>query len=98
MLADWQLRLRLHRALLYATCENWADVILMFRATKYSAKCQSYYCTEVANEVTTDAVQILWWILDIMKEISNGKKNDEIAKITQIYEGNKSRIQRIEIG
>ncbi len=61
--------------------------------TKYSAMCK-LYCTDVAMEVTTDAVQILGGY-GYMQEYPLERMMRD-AKITQIYEGT-NQIQRLVI-
>ncbi|MBD0348750.1 MAG: acyl-CoA dehydrogenase family protein [Thermoleophilia bacterium] len=91
MLADMETKCEAARGLLYKVGvmidEDHADL------TKYSAMAK-LYCTDVAMEVTTDAVQVLGGY-GYMREYPVERMMRD-AKITQIYEGT-NQIQRLVI-
>ena len=91
MLADMETKCEAARGLLYKVGvmidEDHPDL------TKYSAMCK-LYCTDVAMEVTTDAVQVLGGY-GYMQEYPVERMMRD-AKITQIYEGT-NQIQRLVI-
>jgi alkylation response protein AidB-like acyl-CoA dehydrogenase len=88
MLADMAMKVESARALVYATA-RMIDAGEQ-RYSKESAMCKCY-ATDVAMQVTTDAVQILGGY-GYMKEYPVEKMMRD-AKITQIYEGT-NQIQR----
>ncbi|HOM73248.1 MAG TPA: acyl-CoA dehydrogenase family protein, partial [Armatimonadota bacterium] len=93
MLADMAMKVEAARALIYSVA-RWIDQASPKKATAYSAmsKC---FASDVAMEVTTNAVQIFGGY-GYMKEYPIEKYMRD-AKITQIYEGT-NQIQRDEIG
>jgi len=91
MLADMAMKLEAARALVYATARMIDSGAKRF--SKESAMCKCY-ASDVAMEVTTNAVQILGGY-GYMKEYPVEKMMRD-AKITQIYEGT-NQIQRIVI-
>ena len=93
MLADMAMKVEASRALIYAVA-RWIDSGQAKRTTMYSAmtKC---FASDVAMEVTTNAVQVFGGY-GYMKEYPIEKYMRD-AKITQIYEGT-NQIQREEIG
>lgn len=91
MLADMATKLEAARALVYATARMIDSGAKKY--SKESAMCKCY-ASDVAMEVTTDAVQILGGY-GYMKEYPVEKMMRD-AKITQIYEGT-NQIQRIVI-
>ncbi|MDO8683508.1 MAG: acyl-CoA dehydrogenase family protein [Armatimonadota bacterium] len=93
MLADMAMKVEAARALIYSTA-RWIDSSKGKRATMYSAMCKCF-ASDVAMEVTTDAVQVFGGY-GYMKEYPVEKMMRD-AKITQIYEGT-NQIQRDEIG
>src|SRR5437867_3874209 len=93
MLADMETKCEAARGLLYrcgAAVDEGADGSEL---TKISAMAK-LYCTDVAMEVTTDAVQILGGYGYIQEYPVERMMRD--AKITQIYEGT-NQIQRLVI-
>jgi len=93
MLADMAMKVEAARALIYAVA-RWIDQADPRKSTVYSAmtKC---FASDVAMEVTTNAVQIFGGY-GYMKDYPVEKYMRD-AKITQIYEGT-NQIQRDEIG
>ncbi|MBC8312922.1 MAG: acyl-CoA dehydrogenase family protein [Candidatus Cloacimonetes bacterium] len=91
MLANMSMKIESARALVYATSRMMDAGIKKF--SKESAMCKCY-ASDVAMEVTTDAVQILGGS-GYMKEYPVEKMMRD-AKITQIYEGT-NQIQRLVI-
>ncbi len=92
MLADMAMKVEASRALVYATA-RYIDSGAK-RSTMYSAMAKCY-ASDIAMEVTTDAVQVFGGY-GYMKEYPIEKYMRD-AKITQIYEGT-NQIQREEIG
>lgn len=92
MMADMAMKIEAARALVYATA-RYIDTQPKERPTLYSAmsKC---FASDVAMEVTTDAVQIFGGY-GYMRDYPIEKYMRD-AKITQIYEGT-NQIQRDEI-
>ena len=93
MLADMAMKIEASRALIYSVA-RWIDSGKAKRATMYSAMAKCF-ASDVAMEVTTNAVQIFGGY-GYMKEYPIEKYMRD-AKITQIYEGT-NQIQREEIG
>jgi butyryl-CoA dehydrogenase len=93
MLADMAMKVEASRALVYATA-RFVDSGKSKRSTMYSAMAKCY-ASDVAMEVTTNAVQIFGGY-GYMKDYPIEKFMRD-AKITQIYEGT-NQIQRDEIG
>ena len=93
LLADMATKVEAARALVYATA-RYVDSCPAARPTIYSAmsKC---FASDVAMEVTTDAVQVFGGY-GYMRDYPIEKYMRD-AKITQIYEGT-NQIQRDEIG
>jgi butyryl-CoA dehydrogenase len=93
LMADMAMKVEAARALIYATARH-IDSNPKVRATMYSAmsKC---FASDVAMEVTTDAVQVFGGY-GYMRDYPIEKYMRD-AKITQIYEGT-NQIQRDEIG
>jgi butyryl-CoA dehydrogenase len=93
LLADMATKVEAARALVYATA-RYVDSCPKTRPTIYSAmsKC---FASDVAMEVTTDAVQVFGGY-GYMRDYPIEKYMRD-AKITQIYEGT-NQIQREEIG
>ena len=93
LLADMAMKVESARALVYSVA-RWIDSEPNEKLTAYSAmsKC---WASDVAMEVTTDAVQVFGGY-GYMKEYPVEKMMRD-AKITQIYEGT-NQIQRDEIG
>jgi alkylation response protein AidB-like acyl-CoA dehydrogenase len=91
MLADMAIKVEASRALIYATA-RFVD-LQKARTTKYSAMAKCF-ASDMAMEVTTDAVQVLGGY-GYMREYPVEKMMRD-AKITQIYEGT-NQIQRDEI-
>ncbi len=93
LMADMAMKVEAARALIYATA-RYIDSCPKARATMYSAmsKC---FASDVAMEVTTDAVQVFGGY-GYMRDYPIEKYMRD-AKITQIYEGT-NQIQRDEIG
>jgi butyryl-CoA dehydrogenase len=93
LMADMAMKVEAARALIYATA-RYIDSCPKARPTMYSAmsKC---FASDVAMEVTTDAVQIFGGY-GYMRDYPVEKYMRD-AKITQIYEGT-NQIQRDEIG
>ncbi|MEA3475771.1 MAG: acyl-CoA dehydrogenase family protein [Candidatus Cloacimonadota bacterium] len=91
MLADMAMKLEAARALVYSTARMIDSGVK--KISKESAMCKCY-ASDVAMEVTTDAVQILGGY-GYMKDYPVEKMMRD-AKITQIYEGT-NQIQRIVI-
>ena len=92
-LADMETKCEAARGLLYRCGQMIDDGIEGSELTKISAMAK-LYCTDVAMEVTTDAVQILGGY-GYMQEYPVERMMRD-AKITQIYEGT-NQIQRNEI-
>jgi len=88
MLADMATQIEAARALIYNTAKMIDDGVKNY--SKYSAMCK-YYASDVAMQVTTDAVQ-LFGGYGYMKEYPVEKMMRD-AKIMQIYEGT-NQIQR----
>jgi alkylation response protein AidB-like acyl-CoA dehydrogenase len=93
MLADMETKCEAARGLLYKVGELIDDGAEGVELTKLSAM-SKLYCTDVAMEVTTDAVQILGGYGYIQEYPVERMMRD--AKITQIYEGT-NQIQRLVI-
>lgn len=91
MLADMAIKIEAARALIYATARMIDSGEKRF--SKESAMCKTF-ASDVAMEVTTDAVQVLGGY-GYMKEYPVEKMMRD-AKITQIYEGT-NQIQRMVI-
>jgi alkylation response protein AidB-like acyl-CoA dehydrogenase len=92
-LADMETKCEAARGLLYKVGQLIDDGADGTELTKYSAMAK-LYCTDVAMEVTTDAVQILGGYGYIQEYPVERMMRD--AKITQIYEGT-NQIQRLVI-
>ena len=92
MLADMAMKVEATRALIYSVA-RWIDGAGPKKATTYSAMAKCF-ASDVAMEVTTNAVQIFGGY-GYMKEYPIEKYMRD-AKITQIYEGT-NQIQREEI-
>lgn len=93
MLADMETRCAAARGLLYSCGLAIDDGADGHELTKLSAMTK-LYCTDVAMEVTTDAVQVLGGYGYIQEYPVERMMRD--AKITQIYEGT-NQIQRLVI-
>jgi alkylation response protein AidB-like acyl-CoA dehydrogenase len=93
MLADMETKCEAARGLLYRFGQAVDDGVEGPELTKLSAMAK-LYCTDVAMEVTTDAVQILGGYGYIQEYPLERMMRD--AKITQIYEGT-NQIQRLVI-
>ena len=93
MLADMETKCEAARGLLYKVGQLVDDGADGVELTKLSAMAK-LYCTDVAMEVTTDAVQILGGYGYIQEYPVERMMRD--AKITQIYEGT-NQIQRLVI-
>jgi alkylation response protein AidB-like acyl-CoA dehydrogenase len=93
MLADMETKCEAARGLLYKVGQMIDDGETGPELTKLSAM-SKLYCTDVAMEVTTDAVQILGGYGYIQEYPVERMMRD--AKITQIYEGT-NQIQRLVI-
>jgi alkylation response protein AidB-like acyl-CoA dehydrogenase len=93
MLADMETKCEAARGLLYKCGQMIDDGVDGSELTKISAMAK-LYCTDVAMEVTTDAVQILGGYGYIQEYPLERMMRD--AKITQIYEGT-NQIQRLVI-
>jgi alkylation response protein AidB-like acyl-CoA dehydrogenase len=93
MLADMETKCEAARGLLYKTGLMIDEGVPDEELTKISAMTK-LYCTDVAMEVTTDAVQILGGYGYIKEYPVERMMRD--AKITQIYEGT-NQIQRLVI-
>jgi alkylation response protein AidB-like acyl-CoA dehydrogenase len=93
MLADMETKCEAARGLLYRFGQAVDEGIEGPELTKLSAMAK-LYCTDVAMEVTTDAVQILGGYGYIQEYPLERMMRD--AKITQIYEGT-NQIQRLVI-
>jgi alkylation response protein AidB-like acyl-CoA dehydrogenase len=93
MLADMETKCEAARGLLYKCGQTIDEGIDGPELTKISAMAK-LYCTDVAMEVTTDAVQILGGYGYIQEYPVERMMRD--AKITQIYEGT-NQIQRLVI-
>jgi alkylation response protein AidB-like acyl-CoA dehydrogenase len=93
MLADMETRCEAARGLLYKVGQLIDEGADGQELTKLSAM-SKLYCTDVAMEVTTDAVQILGGYGYISEYPVERMMRD--AKITQIYEGT-NQIQRLVI-
>jgi alkylation response protein AidB-like acyl-CoA dehydrogenase len=92
-LADMETKCEAARGLLYRCGQMIDDRVEGPELTKISAMAK-LYCTDVAMEVTTDAVQILGGY-GYMQEYPVERMMRD-AKITQIYEGT-NQIQRLVI-
>ena len=92
MMADMAMKIEASRALIYATAK-WVDYAKPKKSAMYSAMAKCF-ASDVAMEVTTNAVQIFGGY-GYMKEYPIEKYMRD-AKITQIYEGT-NQIQREEI-
>ena len=93
MLADMETKCEAARGLLYKVGQLIDDGEDCPELTKLSAMAK-LYCTDVAMEVTTDAVQVLGGYGYIQEYPVERMMRD--AKITQIYEGT-NQIQRLVI-
>jgi alkylation response protein AidB-like acyl-CoA dehydrogenase len=93
MLADMETKCEAARGLLYKVGAMIDDEETGPELTKLSAMAK-LYCTDVAMEVTTDAVQVLGGYGYIQEYPVERMMRD--AKITQIYEGT-NQIQRLVI-
>src|SRR3954466_14644074 len=93
MLADMETRCEAGRGLLYKVGQLIAEGADGQELTKLSAM-SKLYCTDVAMEVTTNAVQVLGGYGYISEYPIERMMRD--AKITQIYEGT-NQIQRLVI-
>jgi alkylation response protein AidB-like acyl-CoA dehydrogenase len=93
MLADMETKCEAARGLLYTFGQAVDDGLDGADLTKLSAMAK-LYCTDVAMEVTTDAVQVLGGYGYISEYPLERMMRD--AKITQIYEGT-NQIQRLVI-
>jgi len=93
MLADMETRCEAARGLLYKVGRMIDEGDTGSELTKLSAMAK-LYCTDVAMEVTTDAVQVLGGYGYIQEYPVERMMRD--AKITQIYEGT-NQIQRLVI-
>ena len=93
MLADMETKCEAARGLLYRCGQMIDEGVDGSELTKISAM-SKLYCTDVAMEVTTDAVQILGGYGYIQEYPVERMMRD--AKITQIYEGT-NQIQRLVI-
>jgi alkylation response protein AidB-like acyl-CoA dehydrogenase len=93
MLADMETKCEAARGLLYKFGQAADEGIEGPELTKLSAMAK-LYCTDVAMEVTTDAVQVLGGYGYIAEYPLERMMRD--AKITQIYEGT-NQIQRLVI-
>jgi alkylation response protein AidB-like acyl-CoA dehydrogenase len=92
-LADMETKCEAARGLLYKCGQTIDEGIDGSELTKISAM-SKLYCTDVAMEVTTDAVQVLGGYGYIQEYPLERMMRD--AKITQIYEGT-NQIQRLVI-
>jgi alkylation response protein AidB-like acyl-CoA dehydrogenase len=93
MLADMETKCEAARGLLYKFGQAVDEGVDGSELTKLSAMTK-LYCTDVAMEVTTDAVQVLGGYGYIQEYPLERMMRD--AKITQIYEGT-NQIQRLVI-
>jgi alkylation response protein AidB-like acyl-CoA dehydrogenase len=93
MLADMETKCEAARGLLYKVGQLIDDEVTGPELTKLSAMAK-LYCTDVAMQVTTDAVQVLGGYGYIQEYPVERMMRD--AKITQIYEGT-NQIQRLVI-
>jgi alkylation response protein AidB-like acyl-CoA dehydrogenase len=93
MLADMETKCEVARGLLYKVGQMIDEGDTGPELTKLSAMAK-LYCTDVAMEVTTDAVQVLGGYGYIQEYPVERMMRD--AKITQIYEGT-NQIQRLVI-
>jgi alkylation response protein AidB-like acyl-CoA dehydrogenase len=93
MLADMETKCEAARGLLYKVGQMIDDEDTGPELTKLSAMAK-LYCTDVAMDVTTDAVQVLGGYGYIQEYPVERMMRD--AKITQIYEGT-NQIQRLVI-
>jgi Acyl-CoA dehydrogenases len=93
MLADMETKCEAARGLLYKVGLMIDDEATGAELTKLSAMAK-LYCTDVAMEVTTDAVQVLGGYGYIQEYPVERMMRD--AKITQIYEGT-NQVQRLVI-
>jgi alkylation response protein AidB-like acyl-CoA dehydrogenase len=91
MLADMETKCEAARGLLYRCGRTIDDGVDGPELTKISAMAK-LFCTDVAMEVTTDAVQVLGGY-GYMREYPVERMMRD-AKITQIYEGT-NQIQRL---
>lgn len=91
MLADMAMKVEAARALIYATAKSIDSGVKKYSKVSAMTKC---FASDVAMEVTTDAVQVLGGY-GYMKEYPVEKMMRD-AKITQIYEGT-NQIQRLVI-
>jgi len=91
MLADMATKVEAARSLVYAAAKAVDESSP--RLTKYSAMCK-YFATDVAMEVTTNAVQVFGGY-GYMRDYPVEKYMRD-AKITQIYEGT-NQIQRLVV-
>lgn len=92
MLADMSIKVETSRAIVYAVAKSIDSGDLKCSKESAIAKC---YASDMAMEVTTDAVQVLGGY-GYMREYPMEKRMRD-AKITQIYEGT-NQIQRDVIG
>ena len=92
LLADMAMKVETARAMVYATARSIDSGAKDY--SKFSAMCKMF-ASDVAMQVTTDAVQVLGGY-GYMKEYPMEKRMRD-AKITQIYEGT-NQIQREVIG
>jgi alkylation response protein AidB-like acyl-CoA dehydrogenase len=93
MLADMETKCEAARALLYKFGQAVDEGVDQPELTKLSAMAK-LFCTDVAMEVTTDAVQVLGGYGYISEYPLERMMRD--AKITQIYEGT-NQIQRLVV-
>src|SRR5438270_571033 len=93
MLADMETKCEVARGLLYKVGQMIDEGDTGTELTKLSAMAK-LYCTDVAMDVTTDAVQVLGGYGYIQEYPVERMMRD--AKITQIYEGT-NQIQRLVI-
>ena len=92
LLADMSMKVETSRAIVYAVARSIDSGDLKCAKESAIAKC---YASDMAMEVTTDAVQVFGGY-GYMKEYPMEKRMRD-AKITQIYEGT-NQIQRDVIG
>ena len=93
MLADMETKCEAARGLLYKVGQMIDEDESGAELTKLSAMAK-LYCTDVAMEVTTDAVQVLGGYGYIQEYPVERMMRD--AKITQIYEGT-NQVQRVVV-
>jgi alkylation response protein AidB-like acyl-CoA dehydrogenase len=93
MLADMETKCEAARGLLYKVGQMIDEGDTGSELTKISAMAK-LYCTDIAMEVTTDAVQVLGGYGYIQEYPVERMMRD--AKVTQIYEGT-NQIQRLVI-